>query len=388
MKSAYNPTWLHNLNVVKEAKQWQKSNLISSEQFKAIQAGYLTAFYHPNVMIRILLFIATMIAISGVTSLFFLFVSGASDQVISVMALGYGMLMILFLEKIFLGNSRHYKSGVTEALLYHAMGFIIGGIAGLTDFNEHAIIISCMVVFALAAVRYHDLISTTLAVFSVVFFVFYEMYEMGGVMQNIIPIVMMTLFTPFYFFVRKLKARKSLDLWLDCLIVAESLSLAVVYAGGNYLVVRELSIELMGMSLAPGEDIPLAFLFYFLTVAIPILYLYVGIKKKDVVLLRVGLIVVGFSVFTFEFYFSTWDHEITFAVLGAILLIISVALLHYLKTVQHGFTRENILSDKWADSNAEAFIISQTLGGNAGEPKETPNHGGGAFGGGGASGDF
>jgi uncharacterized membrane protein YgcG len=138
-----------------------------------------------------------------------------------------------------------------------------------------------------------------------------------------------------------------------------------------------------------GEnDIPFAYLFYFFTVAIPIAYLYAGIKAKDFVLLRVSLVALAFSAFTFKYYFGTGRHEITFTVSGALLLIVSIVLLRYLKTTRNGFTSENIIDDKWANSNAEAFIISQTLGGNKGAPTDTPKEGGGSFGGGGASGEF
>lgn len=389
MKSAYNTTWLHNLNLLKEVKQWYKNNLIGPDQFTAAQAEYSSSFFHPNMMIRILLFIASLIAIGGVTGLFFLMVEQTSEEVISIMCIGYGVISFVFLEKVFIQNGRHYKSGVTEALLYHSIGFTIGGIGGLTDFNEHVVILSCIAVFSFAALRYHDLISTTAAIASFAYFVFFEFYELGGIMQQIIPFVMIMIFAPLYFFIHKVKALKEADLWLDCLTVAEFLSLAIVYAGGNYFVVRELSEKMMNLYIAPDSDIPFAFLFYFLTVMIPIVYLYAGIRNKDLVLLRISLVALAFSVFTFKYYYSTGHHEITFTISGALLIIVSITLLRYLKIIRNGFTRENILSDKWANSNAEAFIISQTLGGNKGVPTEAPTQGGGgSFGGGGASGEF
>ncbi len=63
-------------------------------------------------------------------------------------------------------------------------------------------------------------------------------------------------------------------------------------------------------------------------------------------------------------------------------------LLNYLKTSKHGYTRENLLTEKWANMNAEAFIISQTMGGNQVTVKEEFKGGGGGFGGGGASGSY
>ena len=57
-----------------------------------------------------------------------------------------------------------------------------------------------------------------------------------------------------------------------------------------------------------------------------------------------------------------------------------------LKKPKNGFTRELLLTDKWADQNLEATVISQTLGGNAID--ENFKGEGGEFGGGGASGNF
>jgi uncharacterized membrane protein YgcG len=123
-------------------------------------------------------------------------------------------------------------------------------------------------------------------------------------------------------------------------------------------------------------------------VLIPVGYLYFGIKNKDLVLLRVSLLVLAFSVFTFKYYFSLGHPEITFTLAGIILLAISILLLNYLKTPKHGFTRENMLTEKWGNMNAEAFIISQTMGGNQVTVKEEFKGGGGGFGGGGASGGY
>jgi uncharacterized membrane protein YgcG len=56
--------------------------------------------------------------------------------------------------------------------------------------------------------------------------------------------------------------------------------------------------------------------------------------------------------------------------------------------MRHGFTGENILSSKWANLNVEAFVISQTMGGNQAEVAKTTAGGGGSFGGGGSSDSF
>jgi hypothetical protein len=387
MKCAYNETGLYNLAVLKESKRWMKQQLIGADQFQKISGVYTSDFYHPNFIIRILLFVAAVFALSGVTGLLAVFLSDSGERLIAPGCIIYGIASFFFLEKVFIGKN-HYKSGVTEALLYHACGFTIGGLGFFAEFNEHGWFMASFVVLAFAAIRYLDLVCTILATFAFGGFLFYECYNLEGIFQLIIPFVFIALFIPIYFVVKRLKRNERFKFWYNNLLIVEFTSLLIVYAAGNYLVVRELSIEFMGLYIDEGNDIPFSFAFYILTVVVPIGYLYFGIKNKDIVLLRVSLIVLAFSVFTFKFYFSLGHPEVTLTAAGVILLAVSILLLNYLKKQRNGFTRENILSEKWANMNAEAFIISQTMGGNQVTVKEQFKGGGGSFGGGGSSGGY
>lgn len=382
---AYNRTSLLNLRVVKDTKSWADAGFINARQMTAINEAYPVNFYHPNFIIRILLFIATVIALAGVTGLFGLIFLDAFEDAIEVLCILYGIGCWIFLDLNFVRRARHYKSGVNEALLYHSAGWIFGGLAALSDFNEHFMLITGMIISAFAAMRYADLIATATATALFTYLIFFEMYSIGGAAQFYIPPVLLTVFTPLYLLIRKLKTAKSLQLWRDCLLVAESIALVIIYASGNYLVVRELTILMMGLDPQPGEDIPLAWLFYGLTVVIPLLYLYAGIKLRDVVLLRISLLAVAFSVFTFKYYFSLGHPEITLTLAGAVLIAVSLGLFRYLVTQRSGFTREKLLKQKWAEANPEAFLISQTLGGNASVPEGVEAGGGGTSGGGGSS---
>lgn len=389
MKSAYNEIWLHNLEIVKEVKPWCKKNLISREQQEAIIAEYRSGFYHPNIIIRILLFIASLIALLGVTGLLSLITEELwNEKWLSVMCFFYGALSVMVLEKVFIQNNHHYKSGVTEALLYHSLLFIIVGCGGVVDFNEHALLIICLLFFSASAVRYLDLISTGAAFCVLVYLIFFEMYEGGGLFRQLIPFTFIIIFSLLYVYFKKLSNSEHTDPWKNVLLLSKAISLVVIYAAGNYFVVRELSVELMDLQLAEGEDIPFAFFFYFLTVFIPLLYLYIGIKNKNVVLLRVSLFAIAFSAFTFKYYFSLNRPEITLTVAGIILIAVAISLLRYLRIPRKGYTRENILTEQWADANIEGFVISQTLGGNQVNNDESFRMGGGSFGGGGARGEF
>lgn len=387
MKSAYNEAWLYNLEVIKETKRWLKAKLIDESQFQSISESYVSHFYHPNFIIRILIFVATLIGLSGVTGVFALIVASAGEVAISIMCLIYGVGSFVVVDRIIIQKSNHYKSGLTEALIYHACGFTIGGFAALFDFEMTTTLLASAVVLSFAAYRYLDLLTTLASVLTLGFLIFYKLFELGGIFQQIIPFIFILCFTVFYFVSTRLKTKPGCALWNNNLLVVESVSLVIIYIAGNYLVVRELSVNMMELSLATGEDIPFAFVFYALTIVIPVAYLYFGISKKDFVLIRTSLFVLAFSIFTFKYYYG-FDHpEITLTIAGIALLSASLILLNYLKVMKYGYARENLLSEKWSSMNAEAFVISQTMGGNQ-MKSESFNGEGGSFGGGGASGSF
>jgi len=389
MKSAYNAQWIYNLQVIKLARGWLKHGQIEPNQFATIQEQYKTPLIHPNIAIRLLLFIATVIAVSGVSGLVFLIFSGANDETISIISILLGIVAFVVLERAFISN-HHYKSGVTEALMYMACGFIIFGMAMLVNFDVVVVIqVVMLMVFAFTAFRYLDLLLTLAFIITFSWTIFYHCYEAGGILRSIIPFVFMLVFSGFFLLIRKINKGGNWNLWNDNLLVLEACSLLLMYAGGNYLVVRELSIEMMDLDLQPNDDIPFAFLFYFFTVTIPIIILWAGIKFKDKVLVRVGLATIAFSVFTFKFYYSFGHPEITMMIAGIIAIAIAVMLMRYLKDLRNGFTSENIQSSAWANVNAEAFIISQTMGGNReGKIEVEQTGGGGRTGGGGASTSF
>lgn len=383
---AYDKNMLLNLNIVKETRQWVKDGYLRDDQFESIKTNHPTNFYHPNLIIRILLFIATLIALAGVTGILGLIFADALEEGIMILAFFYGLASFVLLELVFIKSSHHYKSGVTEALMYHSAGWTIGGFLYMIDFDLYAGLLFSLLILAFCAIRYGDLISTTGAVSVFAYLIFQTFYDMGDVMKFVIPFVLIVIFTPIYFFIKNLGNKLESRPWKNVLILTEALSLIMIYAAGNYFVVRNATESLLGLYLEEGENIPYTFIFYALTAIVPVLYLYWGIRNKDLVLIRVSLIALAFSVFTFKYYFSLGHPEITLTLAGATLIIIAMSLFRYLRIVRFGYTRENLIKEKWAAANPEAFVISQTLGGNKvpeGQPVELG--GGGKSTGGGSS---
>ena len=172
--------------------------------------------------------------------------------------------------------------------------------------------------------------------------------------------------------------------------MTEIVSLTCFYVAGNYFVVREASISMFNLSLKDGESIPLGWVFWIFTVAVPFIYLARGIQKKNILLIRMGLILMAAVVFTVRYYYHILSGETAMIIAGIIMTVIAYALIKYLKEPKNGFTDEQNSERSFTAKQLEALLIAQTLGhakiettdGNATE------FGGGSGGGAGAGGEF
>lgn len=385
---AYSIQEIQNLAIIKEARRWGKQGVIADDQLTVIQMQYKASLYHPNWMIRVLLFVAGLLALSGVTGIFALMFGDLGAIGLSVLCILYGLGSIIFLEEMFIKRG-HYKSGITEAVLYHSCGFVIGGVAGLSDFdNTNLILITCIGVFALAALRYLDLFTTLASLISLAALLFFLCYDAGGIVRQLIPFVILFVFAAIYLSVKRIQSSNALVFWRNNMVLTEAVSLVMIYLSTNYWVVREASIELLDLSLAEGEEIPFAGIFYSLTVAIPVLYFIAAIKNKDTVMMRVGMLALALSVSTFKYYFIETNLEWILVLTGGLLMVVVIVLMRNLKDIRGGFTSKPLLTRTWESGQLEALVISQTLGGNQSEVKSTDSGGGGESGGGGASTPF
>ena len=151
---------------------------------------------------------------------------------------------------------------------------------------------------------------------------------------------------------------------------------------------RECSALLFHLSLAPGQDIPLAIIFYVLTLAIPIAYIITGIKNKDRIPLRTGILLSAFGVLTYRYYYHFVEAEIAMIIAGMFLVLLSWIVIRKLKTPWRGITfKDTGESSSFID--AESLLVAQTFGQQATNPNANDvEFGGGKFGGAGAGGDF
>ena len=145
---------------------------------------------------------------------------------------------------------------------------------------------------------------------------------------------------------------------------------------------------MFGLELKPGGDIAFGWLFWLFTATTPVAYIFYGIRKKDLMLLRTGVILIVTSAATVKYYYEILPIEDVMIICGMLAITISYALVRYLSTPKYGFTFENTEGANKILVNAETIIITQVFGNKSKPVKDHLQFGGGTSEGGGASGDF
>ena len=395
---AYNPAWAQHDTVLAAANRWHKLKLVQPLQLEKITAAYPLDYYRPHFLVRIALFVLTLIG-SGIIT-FYLTLATEGEFVISSLLAGTANLFAL---EGFIKSNRLYRSGPDNALLYIALGcfvfllFYTTGKVAPEPYHDNFSLASPYLALALlptlallllATIRYAD---RPVAVVSYLAFLLLlaNCLLQFSVGRLIMPFVLMLASVAAYQLVRRLAMRPDHLYYQHCLSLLKALTLVTFYLGGNYLVVREGNAALSEMSIS--KQIPLAWLFYFYTAGIPLIYIVVGLRRADRIWLLVGLASLAFSVYTLRYYRSLLPPEIAATLVGAGLVLFVVWVLRYLRTPRHGLSAQldEAGTDKaYSALNLESLIVAQTAPVAAPPASVGFEFGGGHSGGGGAEGRF
>jgi len=387
---AYNHTSLDNLLLKEEAADAFHQQLISTEEYNAIEKAYPVNLYSPNLFIRIGLFVLTTVIVSMGYAFLLMLEIGGSEKGIGILTFFYSLLLYGALEFI-IREKKHYRSGMDDALQWLCIGAIVGAanliFSSVTIFGQAALIFIPAFYFLL---RFGNAIMGVLAFFALLVIVFYGVTPLGNMAKTIMPFLLMAISFSVYWLMKQYSNNNRLRYYQHCCTLIKILALLILYAAGNYFVVREVSNSLFNLQLKEGESVPYGWVFWIPTVLLPALYIFRGIQKKDVILLRSGLILVAAVIFTFRYYYHLAPLEIALSIGGTIMIVIAYFITKYLTPPKHGFTHAEPNDPKLAGLlQVESIIVAQTFHHTpTPEPGKHFDFGGGSGGGAGATDSF
>lgn len=386
---AYSKTWLDNLHLQEQAAEALASQCITEAEQAAIKARYPVGFYTPNFFIRIGLFVLTGVVACFTLGIFFLFAFSSSNMDSPIGLLFFMAILSYAMLELFVREKRHYRSGVDDALLWATVIFFV---SALNFFLHIHLAVYALLVGALAgylALRFADALASGLAALCGLGFVFFAYLEVGAIAKLTMPFAMMVAAAVLYFCSRRIAKASAGKYYQLCWLVVKVVALLSFYVTGNYFVVREVGNTMFDLNLKAGERIPLGWLFWALTVGVPMLYMYRGVQKKDAVFLRVGLLLLAAMVVTIRYYYHVMPLEGALLIGGVVMIAVAYFLIRYLAQPRHGFTyQEGYDPSPINKLQVEALVINQTFSTPQVPATTGTRFGGGSGGGAGAGGSY
>ncbi|MEW5676467.1 hypothetical protein ABGT15_09160 [Flavobacterium enshiense] len=384
---AYHKETLENEALVAQAKELYRMKFIPKTQLQDITSR-LTLFHSSsNLLIRIGFFLLGCLLLSAVAGFLALFFGTLLDGDFEVLLFVYGVIGIIGAE--FLARIGYYQHGLDDAFIL-SIPFFFGMAIGSTTDSTSLVFLTMLLLGTACCLRYVHTLSVLVGAIGLVGLVFDLIVNHALIDKLFLPFVGFFLACGLYFISLKFDKKKQYYLYSNAIWVVKGFALLLAYFSVNYMVVRELSEDLMHIVVTPENDIPLAFLFYGLTFVIPLLYIGYALKTKDRLMLLLGLFVLGYSFFTIRYYYQVMPLEIALIFGGILLFGISYWAIRKWKDKETGITFQ---PDRSADSsfilNAQALIVTsqiQTKTISATEDKMP--FGGGGFSGGGAGGNY
>jgi hypothetical protein len=389
----YNKEWLDNFTIQNKAKSWLKKKLITVEEHRDILNQYSTGYSEGNIFARIGLFIFTLIIANSAVGLFNLLFFSGDEMSMSIQCIFFGGLSYFLAEK-FTRSKNYFRSGVLDALLYFSVFCVSLGVILLISGKNYSfsldpiIYISVVLPFIIfPAIRYSDAFLALLAYAGIFILNALLVLKAGGVGKMILPFEGMIFSFVAWRVIKNTGRKEEHRFWSKSILTLEAASLITFYASGNYFVVRQLSEILLHENIAPGSDIHLAYFFYAFTIAVSLLYTWIGLKQKEYTLIRLGLLLEAAGILSIRYYHSILPVETAMILSGIILVTGAWASIQYLRSPKHGIS---YLED--SEATAEAFdaigtvIVSQTISKTL--PGNQNKFGGGGSGGAGAGGEF
>ncbi|TDH23047.1 hypothetical protein EXU57_18500 [Segetibacter sp. 3557_3] len=379
----YPKTELFNLHVNDQADEALNVGYITADQRTSIKTAYPVKLYQPGPVAQAGLGLLTIIILllsAGLLVLVFQLYNSISGFLVF-----YGLLCYVMLE--IMARKNHFNSGVDNILMFTTAWLIIGGIGASMNMGENGLfeIFISLVAFVICAflcLRFSDASIGIVAILALLSFVFFCYLQLGSPALQTFPFVMAAVSGLIYFIsIRGLRYQAALY-YRNTLKWIGILALFTLYASGNFHVVV-LICQHIGQRTRSVYAFPLPGFLWTWTLLVPLIYVVLGIARKDRTLLRVGLVLAGVAVLTFLQYFPIVTAEVAMLIAGLFTVVSSYGIMRYLRVPRNGFTFDEADDESAEGANLEAVVVGEAFG-NTQTVQNDTTFGGGSFGGAGA----
>ncbi len=385
--TATNFNLLKNLFLERSAKKLKDGDFIPDEQYAGIKADLELPKTNHNYLLRFGFFLLGCLLYGSFVRLLSLITMNAIEDIYQFLLFAFAAIGLAASEV--LTRQKYHNHGLDDAFI---LGFMLAFscAVGVATDSVWAVYLAMALTGLFCTLRYVHTISTFVALFGIAGFVASLATEFQIIDMIFLPFLMLLTAIALYAAFLKLIVRPKSFLYHNNILAVQVFSLVLGYLSVNYLIVRTLSLELMGTVINPNEDISMAWIFYILTFLIPIAYISYALFKKDRIILYIGMATFAFGLYSIFYYYIFLPADMALILGGILLFGFSVITIRKLKGNETGITFEK---DRHANSEslayAQAIIVNSHAGISAAQAPESPmTFGGGGFSGGGAGESF
>lgn len=385
---AYKYSDLYHKMILEQASEAFLAGCLHENRYKQLLATSSSHLFRPNYLFRIGMGLLT--AIAYVFLLALLAYSLKLDNEAGFRAVIIVMTIAAYCLLEFLIKEQHYyNAGVDNVLMLLIGGSVMGLLWSAFSLPAGAIVFGTMLICAWLCIRFTDALMGALALVLAIMWVCIELQKMGMPVA-VVPFIACFFCAVVYVLMKRLEKKETFLLYaFTCRVVR------LVALTGGYLCVNVAFIERYII----WANEPLAFpgvvriLFWVTTMLGPVVMLLYGLKKKELVVLRIAACLLVIALFTFHMYFSVMRAEQLSVTGGGILILGIYLLIKWLAVPRGGFVfkKEDNTENKLL-KDAQAAIVAQVFGKNQSHLATTASSatilGGGSSGGGGASGNY
>ena len=379
---------IQNHFLLEEMEKLEAQDFVTKEQFNELKVSTISTKTNSNFLIRIGFFLLGNFLISSVLGFVALFLSVLNDQnVIAICFMLAAIGSIVATEVLY--DKNYFAYGFDDSFILSITLFFCVSVGFFTE-SVIFVLFILVLIASCCAVRYVHVPSILFSLIGLVGLIGYTVTEEKIIPSFYLPVLMFLIAFGLFFLQRQLSQNIKYFIYTNVFLTIKIFSLILGYAALNYFDVRELSAGLLGLELLPNEEIPLAPLFYFATFAIPIVYIFFGLKNKDRIFFWIGCLTFALGFATIRYYHAILPIEVAFILGGSVLFAIVYVSIRKIRNNTSGITfNEDKNLNPMAFDVVKAILINANVNTTTITANESPmEFGGGGFSGGGGGGSF
>ncbi len=377
---------------------WANEGFLTKEQYQRLEQETVSELRTTNIFLRLVLFFFTLVTVGAAVALFFVG-SGPSEQTIGVFLLIFAVVCYAAAEySVF--QAGLYRYGIEEALVVCSVGFLCAGIQ-FAFFSDspyspklESLVPAVGAVLSLWIWRRFGLWYAFLA--AMIFVAFLPGYWTSS--HSAQHLIVAGFYAAGLVCVAAVRSRHRFDYLDDAYSLVEAFLWLGIYLAVN-LQLSSFKLPTQWWS-GPRAASEFARPFYWTTWVLiwclPPIVLARGVRKKDRFVIAVGAIVAVLTFVSNKTYLGWVRHTWDPIILGILLTGVAVFIRRWLGAgssgIRHGFTAERLSGKdkRWMDAGSAVFglLTPQSITPAPQTGTKDFRFGGGASGGGGATGDF